>query len=70
MKKTRLTIGTECGTYLRVHGSMPALLWGAITELLGDYRKFEHGEHGTQFDPWLNHPKSNKDIEPDLTIGD
>jgi len=53
MKKRRITIGTEPNPYVKVHGSVPALLWGEIVEAVSEYRKFELGCKGTRFDPWL-----------------
>jgi hypothetical protein len=33
---------------------MPGLLWAEIIHALSDYGKFERGEKGTRFDPWLD----------------
>ena len=59
MKKVRITLATtEAGTYCKVHGSMPALLWADILHALNDYQKFEQGKKGTRYDTWLEPKKA------------
>jgi hypothetical protein len=57
MKKTRITIGTERAPYCEFNRPLPGLFWGALIDLLNDWKKFELGKKGTQFDKWL--PKKN-----------
>ena len=59
MKKVKLTIETDPNCYCKVHGSMPALLWGEIQFALNDYQLFERGKKGTRFDPWLKNGLDN-----------
>ena len=54
MKKVKITLGTsDTGTYCKVHGKVPALLWSEINSVLTDYQKFEQGKKRTRYDPWL-----------------